>query len=206
MKRGFKKALAAGVGAACLLSAIPTLASALTNGGFETGNFSGWHTNSEGGGQWQTYSGPGVNGLDAPPQGTFAAETFQTNPSSNVLYRSLRLKEGRHYRLKLRAYYNNGALGGAFATPHSLAVNVIPNQQFRIDLMKPHSGLRSLKASDVLMNLFRTKVGDPASIAPKLISKNVSRFAGRTVRLRLVEVDNQGVFAAGVDAVKLQSG
>jgi hypothetical protein len=54
------------------------------------------------------------------------------------------------------------------------------------------------------MNFFRTRRGDPRTTEPTKVSENISRFAGRTVRLRLVEVDNQGNFSAAVDAVKLK--
>ena len=202
MKRRLKHGLAIAGATFCLLVLGPTIAAALPNGGFENGTLSGWRTDSDGAGQWQTYSGPGFQGLAPPAQGTFAAETTQTPTSSNVLYRNLRLKMALHYRLSLRAYYVNEA--GVFSTPHSLSRTVIPNQQYRIDLMKPHSPLRSLKPKDVLMNLFRTRVGDPGLLAPTLVSKNISRFAGHTVRLRMVEVDNQANFAAGVDAVELR--
>ncbi len=70
--------------------------------------------------------------------------------------------------------------------------------------MKPNSPLRSLKAKHVLTNIFRTRVGDPLTMTPDPVSENLSRFAGRTVRLRLVEVDNEGPFAAGIDAVTLK--
>jgi hypothetical protein len=61
----------------CRLALGPRLASALTNGGFETGDFGGWHTTAGGAGQWQVYSGTGDLDLAPPPEGTFAAATVQ---------------------------------------------------------------------------------------------------------------------------------
>jgi hypothetical protein len=199
-----KPGLAVVVAALSLLAVASTPAWALPNGGLESGDFSGWHQNSTGQGQWQVYSGGGFLGLAAPPQESFAAETVQDFPSSNVLSRTLRLKKGVDYRLKMQVYYVTDA--DHFDTPRTLVLNNTPNEQYRIDLMKPHSPLRSLKRKDVLMNLFRTDVGDPLTMAPKTISKDISRFGGHRVRLRLAEVDNHGKFAAGVDAVALKRG
>jgi hypothetical protein len=60
-----------------------------------------------------------------------------------------------------------------------------------------------LATGDVLATIFRTRVGDRNRIAPQLVRRDLSRFEGRTVRLRSAEVDNQDYFQAGVDAVRL---
>ncbi len=203
MKRRLKHGLAIGAVAACLVALGSTLAQgALRNGGFESGDFSRWQTNSLGDGSWQIYSGLGFQGLSPPPRGDFAAETVQSASSSNILFRDLRLRKDVRYRLTMLVYYVNEA--GVFSTPKRLSHTGAPNQQYRIDLMKPNSPLRSLKPEHVLANIFRTRVGDPLIMAPNPVSENLSRFAGRTVRLRFAEVDNQANFAAGVDAVTLK--
>jgi hypothetical protein len=203
VNRRHKHGLAIGAATLCLVALGATLAwGAPRNGGFESGDFSRWQRNHLGGGIWQVYSGPGAQGLSPPPRGDFAAQTVQGGPGSNVLYRDLRLKRDVRYRLTMLVYYVNTA--GGFATPKSLRHTVMPNQQYRIDLMKPNSPLRSLKPKHVLTNIFRTRVGDPLTMTPNPVSENLSRFAGRTVRLRLVEVDNQAPFAAGIDAVTLK--
>ncbi|HSI80553.1 MAG TPA: hypothetical protein VK919_07880 [Solirubrobacterales bacterium] len=177
-----------------------SLASGLGNGGFENGNLKGWKKDSRGAGKWKVYSGTGEI-VPEPPQGNYAAVSVQNNPSSNVLHRTLRLKKGVRNILKLRVYYTNEA--ERFATPRSLSHRRRPNQQYRIDLIKPEAGLRSMKKKHILVNIFRTKVGDPLSIQPRKIEKNISRFNGREVRLRIAQVDNQSFFSAAVDAVKL---
>jgi hypothetical protein len=186
----------------CLLAVGATLAQAAPrNGGFESGDFSRWHTNSLGSGSWEVYSGGGAFGLAPPPRGESAAQTLQTGPSSNVLYRDLKLQKDVR-KLTMQVYYVNGV--GAFSTPNSLSQSGPANQQYRIDLMRPNTPLRSLKPEHVLTNIFRTRVGDPATMTPNPVSENISRFQGRTVRLRLAQVDNQGNFAAGIDAVTLK--
>jgi hypothetical protein len=54
-----------------------------------------------------------------------------------------------------------------------------------------------------LATVFRTEVGDPLSMEPTPMTVDLSQFAGSTVRLRFAEVDNQFLFVAGVDDVKV---
>jgi hypothetical protein len=203
VNRRHRQGLAIGAATLCLVALGAALAwGAPRNGGFESGDFSRWQRNSLGSGSWQVYSGPGAQGLSPPPRGDFAAQTAQTGPGSHVLYRNLRLKRNVRYRLTMLVYYVNEA--NRFFTRNSLSYTVMPNQQYRIDLMKPNSPLRSLKPKHVLTNIFRTRVGDPLTRTPNPVSENLSRFAGRTVRLRFAEVDNQENLAAGIDAVTLK--
>ena len=48
--------------------------------------------------------------------------------------------------------------------------------------------------------------GDPLAVAPHTISFNLAPWAGRLVRLRIAEVDNQFFFSAGVDSVQVSGG
>ena len=48
--------------------------------------------------------------------------------------------------------------------------------------------------------------GDPLAVAPHTISFNLAPWAGRLVRLRIAEVDNQFFFTAGVDSVQVSGG
>jgi hypothetical protein len=53
--------------------------------------------------------------------------------------------------------------------------------------------------------VFATKTGDPQAMLATSLSADLSPFAGQTVRLRLAEADNLGVFNTGVDSVAIQS-
>jgi hypothetical protein len=176
----------------------------VANGGFETGTFSGWTTfdQSGGNGSWQVYSGTGPHGF-APPQGTFAAVTTQQSAGSHILYQDVAIPAGVAATLSMLVYYKNFAT--AFATPATLDYTTAPNQQYRIDLVKPTAPLQSVAQGDVLANVFQTHVGDPLTLAPTLVSFDLTPFAGQTVRLRFAEVDNQGFFNASVDAVSISS-
>lgn len=100
------------------------------------------------------------------------------------------------------SYRNDAA---AFFSPNSLSESSGPNQQFRIDVVKPGAPIRSLATGDVLANVFGTKPGDPRTRTPFAVTYDLTPFAGQTVRLRFAEVDNQFFFRVGVDAVGITS-
>jgi hypothetical protein len=116
--------------AALVMLLVPSASSAATiaNGGFESGDFTGWTVvNQPGGsGDWFVYSGTSspLNGftIAAPPEGTHAAVTDQGGPASHVLYQDVALEAGFKHTLSFDVYYNNHA--SAFATPPSLDFNV----------------------------------------------------------------------------------
>jgi len=199
-----------GLGVVAMLS-VPGVSSAATivNGGFETGDFTGWTVvNQPGGsGDWFVYSGtssPLSGGpIAAPPEGTHAAVTDQTGPGSHVLYQDVALETGFKHTLSFDVYYDNRA--GAFATPASLGFTVSPNQQYRVDIIRPTAPVTSVAPGDVLATVFQTKVGDPLTLAPTPVSFDLSNFAGTTVRIRFAEVDNQSFFNASVDNVAVTS-
>lgn len=186
-------------------------AAVVSNGGFEAGDLSGWNVTNrrqgESRGNWFAYRGRRSPlsdiGIAAPPRGIFAATTDQDGPGSHVLYRNIRLEPDMTHRLSFSLYYRN--LAGAFDTPRTLDFRTEPNQQYRVDVMKPSAGLFSVKNSDVLAKVFRTEVGDPNRLAPTPMTYDLTPFAGRTVRLRFAEVDNQSNFLASVDQVKVTS-
>jgi hypothetical protein len=179
------------------------------NGGFETGDFTGWNVRNQidGSGDWFVYSGTlsPLSGFDiaAPPQGNFAATTDQTGPGSHVLYRNIKLASGMEHRLSFYLYYENRA--GEFFTPRTLDYTVFPNQQYRVDILRPKANPFTVDPDDIRATLFRTRVGDPNSLPPTLMTFDLTRFAGKTVRLRFAEVDNQFYFLASVDRVRVRS-
>jgi hypothetical protein len=179
------------------------------NGGFETGDFSRWkQANQSGGsGRWFVYSGTtsplSFSTIAAPPQGNFAATTDQEIPGSHVLYRNIKLAAGQKHILSFFLYYENDA--DEFVPRHKLDYTVFPNQQYRVDLLRPKANPFTVNSDKILRTLFRTKVGDPNKRGPQLRTYNISQYAGRTVRLRFAEVDNQDNFLASVDRVRVAS-
>jgi hypothetical protein len=179
------------------------------NGDFETGDFQHWNVANQPGGEgdWFVYSGTTspLSGftIAAPPQGNFAATTDQGGPGSHVLYRNITLAPGMEHELSFYLYYRNRA--GEFFPRNTLDFTDFPNQQYRVDLLRPKADPFTVDPDDILARLFRTRKGDPNRLAPTLLTFDLTRFAGKTVRLRFAEVDNQLFFQASVDRVRVTS-
>ncbi len=194
------------VSAAVLAGAAVASAPVIKNGGFETGDFTGWAANTDTGfALWQVYTDADP-GLPPPPRGGHAATESQGGPATPIL--SQGFKVPKHAKLTLISGYHNLAPG--FATPHDLnaradANHGIDNQQYRIDLIRAHARLHSVDNSDVLKNLFRTKVGDPQTMHPKAISADLAKFDGQSVKLRFAVAANQGGLQIEVDGVKVKT-
>jgi hypothetical protein len=198
----------------------PTSAGAtqVVNGGFETGDFRGWDgQGSTGTGDWFAYTGTeppipherGAVSVQPPPQGAFAAIADQLNPDSLLLYQDLRLEPGSAYKLSLLAYYDTySALGSPLPDTLSVdeeAIGTKPNQQFRIDLIKPGAAPYSIAPEDLLLNIFRSRDSGPRTMGPTRFVADLAPFAGQTVRLRIAVAATEEVLNAGVDAVSLSS-
>jgi D-alanyl-D-alanine carboxypeptidase len=180
---------------------------------FESGALTGWRTVGGGSGGWFIYangskapdparSDPNVRfDLPDPPQGRFAAVSDTNGPGTRILYRDVKL-DGR-LRLHLKAFY---AGVGGLSSPRNLAYDDAgTNEQFRIDLVAPSAPIDSVARGDVLLNIFATSAGDPDRREPTAVSADLSRWAGRTVRLRLAVTDNAGPLRAGVDGIRFEA-
>jgi D-alanyl-D-alanine carboxypeptidase len=179
---------------------------------FESGAITGWQAVGGGAGGWFAYADghqapdPAQSDPNAPfdvpdpPQGRFAAVTDMNGPGTRILYRDLRL-EGR-FTLQATIFYTGTA---PFSSPATLAYDTPePNQQFRIDLVRPSAPIDSVAKSDVLVNVFGTSSDDPARRQPTDVSMDVSAWAGQTVRLRLASTDNGGPLRVGVDNIRFR--
>jgi uncharacterized repeat protein (TIGR01451 family) len=184
------------------------LAATVTNGGFESGTFSGWTVVNRAGssGTWYVYAGthtPLTNTtVAAPPEGTHAAVTDQNGPGTHQLYQDITLAAGFTHTLTFSLYYRSNA---AFTAPGPLNHVGGANQQYRVDIMKTTAADFSIAAGDVLANVFQTQVGDPTTLAPTTKTFDLTPYAGQTIRFRVVEVDNRSNFRASVDNVQVTS-
>jgi hypothetical protein len=167
---------------------------------------------------------PGIGTVQAPPQGEYAAITDEGNPGDYILYQDVALEPFDAHRLSMTLYYRSFA-SIMVPTPDTLSwsggkteeeleqeeeeiegpAELPPNQQYRVDVMKPTAPVDSLSPSDILATVFATKVGDSESMGPTQFSVDLTPFAGQTVRLRFANVDNEYFFNAGVDAVSITS-
>jgi hypothetical protein len=182
-------------------------ASVVTNGGFETGNFTGWTVYNQpgGSGNWYVYSGTtspvSSFTIPAPPEGKYAATSDQGGQGSHILYQNIDIPAGLTCTLSMYIYYENR--NGSFYSPPTLDFTASPNQQYRIDLMTTGSPITSVAPADVLQTIFATTPSSPLIMAPTFSSTNVSAYGGTTIRLRFAEVDDQFFFQGNTDAVSL---
>ena len=179
----------------------------VTNGSFETGTFAGWNVVNNGtSGDWfvtdQTTTP--LSGGSNPPaaDGTFQAMVDQIGPGSHILYQDVVIPIATSVTLNMMLWAEN--YNGSYSDPATLDPNVIPNQQARVDIMSPGAPIDDVGAG-VLLNVFKTSPGDPTSIPNAPLTANLNAFQGQTVRLRIVEVDNQFFFNVGVDAVSISA-
>jgi len=179
----------------------------VVNGGFETGDFTGWTTESQTeSGNWVVYSGTTapISGNTVPPhpQGLHAALADQTNMASMILYQDIALPAGSRYLLSFEYYYVNFA---NFYSPPSLNCFNAPNQQARIDIVSPSaSDTYSVDAADILANIFQTSPeSSPSLYGPATIEYDMTPFAGQTVRLRFACVNSEYYFNVGVDNIQI---
>ena len=209
--------VSAAVGIASMALAAPVN---VPNGGFEEGNFSRWDRFERGGGSWNIYSAaprglPGPIVTPPPPQGQNAALVTQSGPGVNILHRVLKLKRNAVNKMKFKLFYDNSI--NRFFTPNSFKFGggmpptsaprgggAPPNQQLRVDLMKRSARIKSLKKKNILATLLWTKRGDPLQRPYRTVKANFEKLDinANRVRLRIAEVDNQGEFRVGVDALK----
>ena len=177
----------------------------VVNGGFETGDTTGWSVVNAGSGNFGVMSGTisPISGFTvlAPPAGTYAAMTDQTGPGSHILYQDISVPLGTT-NLSATIYLHNRAVG--WVTGTDLNPSGPANQQFRVDIMNPVAPVDDV-GSGVLLNVYQTQPGDPLISGYMPITANLTSFAGQTVRIRFAEVDNQGYLQAGVDQVSAQN-
>lgn len=180
----------------------------LTNGGFESGDFTGWTVADTGNGSFFVTGDSvlPVSGdiVPAPVESLYTAVTDQTGATISILYRDVALPAGKRITFRAKIFVVNLDTNYVVAPTSGLRIDQGPNQQVRVDIVDPGAALTDV-GSGVLMNVFQTLPGDPLTIGPKTISADLTAFAGQTVRLRFAEVDNDFYQHLGVDAVDVTS-
>jgi hypothetical protein len=135
----------------------------------------------------------------APPSG-FAAMSNQSFKGSHVMYQdialpSLATKITLTYDLFIYTH-------GGFANQPTLDFNILPNTQFRADVVDPSAPVADT-GSGVLLNVYQSKPGDLRYAPYAKQTADLTQFAGRTIRLRFAQVDNVDCFNAGLDNVSI---
>lgn len=190
---------------------LPPALSVIVNGGFESG-LSGWtradQIGSEGSFVVQSGTLSPVTSypVPAPPEGASAAMTDAGGPGSHVLYQDF-VASGTSGTLRFALFIGNRA--DRYATPLTLDfATPVLNQQARVDILRAGTDPFSVSASDILLTIFQTQVGDPLVYGYTTrtvdISALLAAHSGETLRLRFAETDNLNSFQMGVDNVRIE--
>jgi len=164
----------------------------IVNGGFESGDFTGWSIGGFGGGGFVLNDGafdPDSPDAALPPiTGSFGALSIQNGNGKHTLAQEFYLPDGAtSTTLKWTHDIRNHA--GAFAANHRFAVE-----------------LRRAEDDALLTTLFTTQPGDAAFTGPTNHTARLQAWRGERVRLVFVEEDSLGHLNVHLDNVSLIAG
>jgi hypothetical protein len=192
----------------------PTL-QLVTNGGFETGDLTGWTDSVIDGfgnavGVYVTNAATGPassHPIPAPASGTYGALFDQNGEAQHIVYQDIAIPAGyTSAAFTASIYLNNEHSDYVIAPTGGLAVQPVsaePNQQFRIDVMSPAAPVDGVGAG-VLRNLYQTMPGDPLT-NNIVVTDDLAAFAGQTIRLRFAAAVGEMFFQVGIDAVQVSA-
>lgn len=173
------------------LSWNPGVGEIMVNGGFETGDFTGWAMMNGGYGAWVindgTFDPDGPEGTNTPISGKFNAMVAQIGGGQHLLYQDVfippdALTAEWSWSDRIRNY-----------TPY-----FAPNQVFRVEVRDTNHA--------VLATAFSTQPGDPTLTDWQQRRFDLTPFRGRVLRLAFYEEDSTGYFNVLLDDVSVRLG
>lgn len=185
----------------------------LINADFETGDLTGWQTLVEGSaipvsiesGTVTTEAGT----INPSPDGSYMVFTSQSGPGRSFLWQEFTptIAVLSPYNVYFDIAINNGATAYYTPDPMSLDYTGDPNQQARIDILKPGASITTVDPNDIIVELFQTQPGDPLiqdwQRVTKDVSSEIAPYVGQALTLRLVQVDNELYFNLALDNVSV---
>lgn len=161
----------------------------LVNGGFETGDFTGWQTSDSGYGAWSINDGSlnpdGPEETNAPHSGKFDAAIAQIGGGTHLLYQDITIPAD--------------ALGATLTWSDRIRNHTpyfTPNQRFRVEVRD---------TNDTVLELaFMTQPGDLLLADWTTRTHSLDRFRGRTVRIAFYQEDSTGYFNTYLDDVSVR--
>jgi len=186
----------------------------LTNGNFETGDFTGWSTNVQSGSGGNLSIAPNNGGNSPisgfpyalnPGGGNFFAITDQGGPGSYSLTQSFTLTSAATVDVSFDFFANDQA-GVIDSTPPNRDFTVSPNQNAEVDILTGGADAFTTTPSDIVATLYGPGA-DCLSCNPNpwvTYFQPLSLAAG-TYQIRFAETDNQLFFQMGVDNVSVST-
>jgi len=179
----------------------------ITNGGFESGDFTGWSTNVQSGsnGNLYVHANDGTSVPSSlptsvnPTGGNFFAVTDQSGPGSYSLTQAFTLSSSGVVNISFDLFANNYA-GNTY--PNGRDLNTFPNENEVVDILKAGADAFTNDPNDIVAVLFGPGT---AGSSWGTISASLNLAAGNYV-FRFAETDNQSNFTAGLDNVSVIGG
>lgn len=166
----------------------------ITNGGFESGNFTGWIPQDSGSGEFTindgTFIPPGSGGTLPPITGSFDVVSNQEGPGLHLLTQPFIVPAG----------ITNALISWNDRINNLASVFEDPNQEFRVELLD--AGL------NVIQQIYSTNPGDPlVQVGPNFrqfdLTAILQALVGQQVSLRFSEEDNLLFFNLTLDDISL---
>lgn len=187
----------------------------ITNGGFETGDLTGWTVTNQAGGSGSFFVSSSTstplsgNSTVGPASGSFYAVSDQTGPGAHALWQAFTVSgPGQSISLSYDMFVNDRSGVGPIINPAGLDYSASPNQHARVDILAASANPLSTNAADVLANFYLGV--DPSASNPNPYTSynfDISSVVGGggTYILRFAEVDNQSFLNQGVDNVMINT-
>ena len=164
----------------------------LVNGGFESGDFSGWvKVNTDAGGfviNDGTLDPDGPEDPVPPFTGRFAVVSQQTGAGRNVIYQEVTISAGA---ISARLSWSDRIRNQA-------SIFVDPDQEFRVEIRSTDD--------QVLAIAYSTNPGDTLLNDWTNRSFDLAEFVGQTIRIAFVEEDSFGFFNVHLDNISVVLG
>jgi len=185
-------------------------ASLITNGDFETGDFTGWNTSQAGGSSLFVAANPGDPTLGSSPTNDFYAFAGnQGGPSQNIFWQSFVVPTALTALTFSFDYAYENFAGFLNPNPDTLSYTGVSNQQFRVEILNATALFDTVDPTDIIFSAIQTAPGslDPqpwTSFSQNIFSA-VSPFQGQNLQVRFAQADNRGPFDIGFDNVSLSA-
>ena len=189
----------------------------LVNGGFETGDFTGWQVDDIGSGSFFIDDNDGYTPLIGyetvgPASGDYYAVSDMLGPGANALWQTFTVPEAAGtVTLSFDMFVADWSQSGPIIDESGLDPNNEPNQHARVDILEP--GSEPFEGAVAVLANFYLGVDYPyptsSALSPYIsysfdITELVS--GGGSFMLRFAEVDTEEVLNMGVDNVSVQTG
>ena len=205
-----KKAIVSTVAALGLVFATAATAAQvelITNGGFETGDFTGWNAQIEAGsnGTVEVTSNStapiGGQTVPAPSEGQFHALTGQSGPGAYAVSQLITLADV--YSSLILTFDLFASTNANFVDAGNLDHTGGPNQHVRVDLLV--AGSDGFDVGNVIASILVPFIDGQFPGAYTSYSFDLLPLLGNATSfvLRFGQVDNQGHFSMGIDNVSL---